>query len=39
MSAKSKERMVKTTILTINPDEIDWEQLKKSCYLVRYKLP
>ncbi|MCI0619109.1 hypothetical protein L0244_39570, partial [bacterium] len=35
----TQERAVKTTILTINLDDINWAQLKQYCHLVRYELP
>lgn len=37
--SKNNNRAVPTTILTIDRGAIDWERLRHSCHIVRYKLP
>ncbi|MCL4872059.1 MAG: hypothetical protein KJ063_24120 [Anaerolineae bacterium] len=37
--SKNNNRAVPTTILTIDRGAIDWERLRHSCYIARYKLP
>ncbi len=35
----AKQRIARTTVLTVNPAEIDWPKLSQNCHLVCYKMP
>lgn len=39
MPKQAQERTVKTTVLIINPAEIDWKRLRDTCCLVAHELP
>ncbi|MCB8988982.1 MAG: DUF2779 domain-containing protein [Ardenticatenaceae bacterium] len=36
---QAKARDVRTTILTVDRQAIDWERLQQNCHIVRYKMP